>query len=142
MFIGLCFLFTLGVYELWSLNSSNFVGRGIKDIKSSLEAIQSDDTSSTLCGSFRSTFGPLGSIFFLWRHTDFDTAEQMRLLWISNQGKVDPHKNVHQKFKKCVKHYKTSFVLFRFCCSNLTSFINTIYLDEKQKSFINDLLLI
>ena len=77
----------LGVYELWTLSSSNFVGRGIKDLKSSLETIQTD-TSSTLCGSFRSTFGPLGSIFFLWRHSDFDVAEQMRLIWLSNQGKL------------------------------------------------------
>ena len=112
------------MYELWSLNSSNFVGRGIKDIKSSLEAIQSDDTSSTLCGSFRSTFGPLGSIFFLWRHTDFDTAEQMRLLWLSNQGKVDPPSSkCASKIQKCVV---------------VTQQVSLI-LNKKQKSFINDL---
>ena len=74
----------LGVYELWSMQSKNFVGRGTKDIKSSLEKVQNEE--SILCGSFRSTFSNLGSTYFLWRHANFDAAETLRMIWLSNQG--------------------------------------------------------
>ena len=66
------------------MQSKNFVGRGTKDIKSSLEKIQNEE--SILCGSFRSTFSNLGSTYFLWRHANFDAAETLRMIWLSNQG--------------------------------------------------------
>ena len=66
------------------MQSKNFVGRGTKDIKSSLEKVQNEE--SILCGSFRSTFSNLGSTYFLWRHANFDAAETLRMIWLSNQG--------------------------------------------------------
>ena len=66
------------------MQSKNFVGRGTKDIKSSLEKVQNE--GSILCGSFRSTFSNLGSTYFLWRHANFDAAETLRMIWLSNQG--------------------------------------------------------
>ena len=73
-----------GVYELWTMTSQNYVHRGIKQIKDSMETCETED--SVLCGCFKSTFGPIGSSYYLWRHKNFDQASDLRLQWLSNSG--------------------------------------------------------
>ena len=73
-----------GVYELWSIATENYVHRGVKELKTSLE--RNVDGKTVLCGSFRSTLGPQGNVYFLLRHENFDDAIDFRTQWLSKQG--------------------------------------------------------
>ena len=75
-----------GVYELWSMTTENYVHRGVKELKSSLEGSIDGNGKSILCGSFRSTLGPQGNVYFLMRHENFDEAIDFRTQWLSNKG--------------------------------------------------------
>ena len=72
-----------GVYELWTMPSNNLIYRGTKKIVTSMEDVE--NTSSILCGSFKSMFGNIGTTYHLWRHENFDEAQNLRTMWISNQ---------------------------------------------------------
>ena len=75
-----------GVYELWSMTTENYVHRGVKELKNSLEGSIDGTGKSILCGSFRSTVGPQGNVYFLMRHENFDDAVDFRTQWLSNKG--------------------------------------------------------
>jgi len=76
-----------GVYELWSMPSNNLVYRGTKKIISTMEDVE--NKSSTLCGSFKTMFGNIGTTYHLWRHENFDEAQALRTMWISNQANAE-----------------------------------------------------
>ena len=64
--------------------SNNFVYRGTKKIISTMEDVE--NKSSILCGSFKTMFGNIGTTYHLWRHENFDEAQALRTMWISNQA--------------------------------------------------------
>ena len=64
--------------------SNNLVYRGTKKIISTMEDVE--NKSSTLCGSFKTMFGNIGTTYHLWRHENFDEAQALRTMWISNQA--------------------------------------------------------
>ena len=45
-----------------------------------------ENKSSILCGSFKTMFGNIGTTYHLWRHENFDEAQELRTMWISNQA--------------------------------------------------------
>ena len=45
-----------------------------------------ENKSSILCGSFKTMFGNIGTTYHLWRHENFDEAQALRTIWISNQA--------------------------------------------------------
>ena len=85
----------LGVYELWTIPSDNFVYRGTKKIVTSMEDVEND--KSILCGSFKSMFGNIGTTYHLWRHENFDEGQALRTLWISNENSKT---NIFSRFYK------------------------------------------
>ncbi len=74
------------MYELWTISSDNFVNRGCKTVRDTVKKGEEIEKSSILCGAFKSTFGKLGTTFYLWRHDSFDVAENMKTIWLGQEG--------------------------------------------------------
>lgn len=66
------------------MKSQNYVYRGVKELLNSLENQETE--GSKLCGAFKGTFGSIGTTYFLWQHPNFDEAQKLRTIWVSNQS--------------------------------------------------------
>jgi len=77
---------TGGAYELWQLNMKTLPQDWTGLLKKAASELQADNRS--LCGLFKSEFGPMNSAVMIWRHESLDSARSLNQdLFQSEAGK-------------------------------------------------------